>query len=69
MLDVRKCTNCGTRAQVYDTRQRGRLLCRYRSCPKCGHNWKTVEIDAWEYEQMLDAIEAQKGGGKRDAEG
>lgn len=66
--DVRKCSRCGAKSQVFDTRVRGKLLCRYRCCPECGYRWKTCEIDVWEYEKMIDEADAQKGGGYCDAE-
>lgn len=54
--DARLCTRCGGGSHVYDTRLRAGMLIRYRICKACRHRWKTIELNLYVYENMLDEM-------------
>ena len=43
MLDVRRCSKCGGKAQVTNSRDLGDVILRWRKCDPCDLIWKTTE--------------------------
>ena len=54
-MQVRTCSKCGfAKSKVYDVRDRDDgVVVRRRVCPFCGRKWETVEVERWEYENLL----------------
>lgn len=63
-MDARICPRCEyDRSRVYDVRdQDGGITLRRRKCPRCGRKWQTVELERWQYEDLLkEAMEHGDG--------
>lgn len=50
---MRQCPKCGTKSMVKDVRDRDDLTKRSRVCPNCGRKWQTIEVERWQYENLL----------------
>ena len=50
---MRQCPKCGTKSIVKNVRDRGNLTKRSRVCTICGRKWQTIEVERWQYENLL----------------
>lgn len=48
------CKKCGSDSRIYDSRiNADGSVVRRRKCYQCGRKWTTIEIDYWEYKELL----------------
>lgn len=52
---MKHCKRChSANSQVTETRIHDAIPIRRRTCNDCGYKWKTVEIEYWEYMNLID---------------
>lgn len=55
------CTACGSAENaVIDSRARGGLIRRRRSCSACGHRWSTIEMEVGAMREHTAKIRAER---------
>ena len=60
---VKSCIDCGANTLVKDSRERpDGSISRRRVCPKCGYEFRTVEVEECmsEYSELREEIESLK---------
>jgi transcriptional regulator NrdR family protein len=51
---MKYCKKCGGDSYIYDSRpDSSGCVIRSRKCEKCGHKWRTIEVEYWNYKNML----------------
>lgn len=51
---MKKCIRCGsTNTKVYESRVEDGYVVRRRECSDCGCRYKTIEVDYWDYTNMI----------------
>ena len=52
---MKNCKRCGSaKSQVTEVRIHDALPIRRRKCLECGYKWKTVEVEYWDYMNLLE---------------
>lgn len=51
---MKNCKRCGSpRSMVTETRIHDALPIRRRTCLDCNYKWKTIELEYWEYVDLI----------------